>query len=406
MNKNKRSGYYGFTEEQSEYFEQLNKEYDNSLSPYACKNEDAIYRKPVKDNSPFRTAFNRDADSIVYSEIFRCYGNHANPLYFHRSNDILKRSFHTCLVSKISREIGRVLKLNCDLIETIALALDLGHAPFGQKGEEYLSDCRFAHTGKYFHHNVQSARIFRSVYNCNVSLQVLSGILCHNGNLTYKAYEPSPLKSFKEFDQQLERCYSDNDYQKSIHPNTLEGCVVRISDMIAQVADYNLVVYHSQSVPDRTYSFDAIPSYKNKDFINHLMINLVKNSMKKPYLRFDKEVFRNMTALIGERNVAFDMNEELNAPYETVIKPLMYGLYERLLHDVKSMNRESPIFDYMKNKVQGRGYFDCDPMLKIQSDPNDVVTDYIASMTDDSFIELCKYLHINDKLTASIGLKS
>lgn len=390
---------FGFSEKESEYLESVNREYDKRLSPYACKNNAAIYCKAAKENSPFRTPFNRDADVIFYSAVFHRYGIQENPLMFSRGYDLLRRSFHASLVSKMSREIGRVLKLNCDLIEAIVLGLDLGHTPFGDKGESYLSDCYFAHTGKYFRSNVQSARIFRSVLNCNVSLQVLSGILCHKGELTCHSYAPAPLNGFDLFDHQISECYRNSEFYKTLRPNTLEGCLVRVCDAIAYIAEGPTEIYRSQTVPDHAYTQDAIPTYKNKDFINHLMINLVKNSIESPSLNMDETVFRNMQTLIWERNVAFEMNEELNAPYETVIKPLIHALYERLLHDIAEMNKTSPIFDYMKDKIQGRGYFDCDPIIKTAADPNDIVTDFIASMTDDSFIETCKRLHICDELT-------
>ena len=86
---------------------------------------------------------------------------------------------------------------------------------------------------RYFNHNVHSARIFRNILKENMTVQTLSGIISHNGEKVCREYAPSKLHTFEEFDEVLENCYIDNHYHKTLRPNTLEGCVVRVSDMIA-----------------------------------------------------------------------------------------------------------------------------------------------------------------------------
>ena len=79
------------------------------------------------------------------------------------------------LVSRIARDIGRALGLNCDLIEAIGLGHDLGHTPFGHAGERFLNDIYHERTGRFFFHNVQSVRVLDALYGRNVSLQTLDG---------------------------------------------------------------------------------------------------------------------------------------------------------------------------------------------------------------------------------------
>ena len=98
------------------------------------------------------------------------------------------------LVSKIGRTIGRALSLNEDLIEAIALGHDLGHIPFGHVGERILSKLSLKHNEGYFHHNVQSARNLMVIEDLNISIQVLDGILCHNGEITLDKYYPKRKK--------------------------------------------------------------------------------------------------------------------------------------------------------------------------------------------------------------------
>ena len=97
------------------------------------------------------------------------------------------------LVSRIARDIGRALGLNCDLIEAIGLGHDLGHTPFGHAGERFLNDIYHERTGRYFFHNVQSVRVLDALYGRNVSLQTLDGVLCHNGEYEQRVFELSAL---------------------------------------------------------------------------------------------------------------------------------------------------------------------------------------------------------------------
>ncbi len=78
-------------------------------------------------------------------------------------------------------------------------------------------------------------RVLDKIFNLNISLQTLDGILCHNGEFECKEYRPSKLDNFKDFDAKVEECYIDQSAIDRLVPSTLEGCVVRISDMIAYI---------------------------------------------------------------------------------------------------------------------------------------------------------------------------
>lgn len=143
----------------------------------------------------------------------------------------------TCSSSPALRAISVApLGLNCDLIEAIGLGHDLGHTPFGHAGERFLNDIYHERTGRYFFHNVQSVRVLDALYGRNVSLQTLDGVLCHNGEYEQRVFELSDMGSFDQFDQTVEDCIATG-YSAIEHlrPMTLEGCVVRISDILAYV---------------------------------------------------------------------------------------------------------------------------------------------------------------------------
>lgn len=404
------SDYFVFTQGELQYLDSVNRAWDASLSPYAAKNSDAV-RLREQRYSIIRPSYAYDVDVILHSPLYNRYTDKTQVFSFYRNDDLTRRALHVQFVSKIARTIGRALRLNLDLIEAIALAHDMGHTPFGHKGEHFLSECyaqatkEDTDTPRYFHHNVHSARIFRYILNGSLTLQTLSGILSHNGEKVYKEYKPSSLSKFEEFDSILERCYSEEGFHKTLRPNTLEGCVVRISDMIAYAGKDRQDLYRARLITQKQFKSERLIGTKNRDIISNLVINIIKNSIDSPSLNMDEAVFRDLESLIKENSDIIYSNEGLNKPYDEIIKPLMKKLYAQLARDVKTRNFESPVFQhYLNDGIQGRCYRkDFNPTGAIVADPNEIVTDFIASMTDDYFIDICRHLHIDDALCEKIS---
>ena len=141
------------------------------LSRYACKFNEAIM---LSENSEdIRPTFFRDIDRIIHSLAYTRYIDKTQVYSFTKNDHITHRVLHVQLVSKIARTIGRSLKLNEDLIEAIALGHDVGHSPFGHKGEKYLNNiCQKEKIG-YFCHNAQSVRVLKDLEKLNISIQTL-----------------------------------------------------------------------------------------------------------------------------------------------------------------------------------------------------------------------------------------
>ncbi len=394
--------YFEFTESEKRYLEKINEDYDNNLSVYATKNTDAIRRYENTRYDIIRPAFSYDTDSIIHNPLYNRYADKTQVFSFYKNDDLTRRALHVQFVSKVAKTIGRALKLNQELIEAMALGHDMGHTPFGHKGEEYLSQCYaegcLKRTGekRYFNHNVHSARIFRYILKTNISLQTLSGILSHNGEKVCKEYTPSKLDNFKDFDDILESCYTDNDFHKSLRPNTLEGCGVRISDMIAYAGKDRQDLYKTGLVPAERFKKERLIGIKNRDIISNMVANIIKNSIDSPSLNMDEEVFDDLRDLISENYKIIYGDERLNAPYEDGVKPLMKGLYERLTDDLINENKESYVYKhYLNDYIMGSSYKDKEGYVTGSVD--DIVCDFIASMTDDYFVDICKVLHINDE---------
>ena len=125
------------------------------LSEYAVKNSQAHRRFAEKDVH-YRPPFALDRDRIFYSGAFRRYTGKTQVIYFVSllDEELSSRSIHTLSVAQIAKTIGRLLSLNTDLIEAIALSHDLGHPPFGHDGEQFLSKISVSKGIGQFHHNL------------------------------------------------------------------------------------------------------------------------------------------------------------------------------------------------------------------------------------------------------------
>lgn len=400
--------YFEFTAGEEKYLESINENFDKQLSPFAAKNSECIRLKDKTKYDIIRPPYSYDVDLIIHSPLYNRYTDKTQVFSFYRNDDLTRRALHVQYVSKIAKTIGRALKLNLDLIEAIALGHDMGHTPFGHKGETFLSECYQTGTNKngqkrYFNHNVHSARIFRSILNYKLTLQTFSGIISHNGEKVCKEYTPSELTTFTDFDILMENCYTVNHFHKKLHPNTLEGCVVRISDMIAYAGKDRQDLYRAKLITEKQFREKRLIGTKNSAIISNLVVNIIKNSIDSPSLNMDEEVFDDLKDLIDENNQIIYGNQELNQPYFEIIHPLMRELYSRLVNDVETRNFDSPVFKhYLNDSIQGNCYRD-KQSRSIVADPNEIVTDFIASMTDDYFIDICKTLHINDSVLE--GLK-
>jgi dGTPase len=130
---------------------------DQFLAPYALKNKENEGRIYSEEEDPYRTNFQRDRDRIIHSKAFRRLGYKTQVFVNTEGDNYRTRLTHSLEVSQLSRSIASVLRLNKDFSETIALAHDLGHTPFGHAGEDILHNLMQHHGG--FEHNKQSLRI-------------------------------------------------------------------------------------------------------------------------------------------------------------------------------------------------------------------------------------------------------
>ncbi len=158
-------------------------------SIYACDPDRSRGRLFAEPPSKTRSPFRRDCDRVIHSTAFRRLKHKTQVFVFHEGDHYRTRLTHSLEVAQIARALARQLGLDEDLTETLALAHDLGHPPFGHAGERALDACLQAHGG--FDHNAQTLRVVTSLEHrypefdgLNLTWESLEGIVKHNGPLT------------------------------------------------------------------------------------------------------------------------------------------------------------------------------------------------------------------------------
>ncbi len=353
----------------------------------------SIRRNPEHDKANlWRPAFVRDAEKILHCPYYNRYGDKTQVFSLYKNDDITRRALHVQLVSRIARNIGRMLGLDTDLIEAISLGHDIGHTPFGHAGEKFLDVLSMEKTGRHFMHNLHSVRVLDEIFKYNISLQTLDGILCHNGENEMRNYIPWSTKSFEDFDNMYAKCYTDKEYANSIMPSTREACVVRISDLIAYIGkDRQDAMKTGLLKGYECFSNTSLGNF-NAAIINNMIVNVIENSYDKDYIGMDEECFNNLKEAKKENYDKIYYSKEVSSVQKDVIAPMFTQLYSKLMHDIESSNKNSPIFkqhiDYINN---ARRYYSTTDYL--ETDKNQIIIDYIASMTDDYLVELYDFFY-------------
>lgn len=362
------------------------------LSPFAARDEDAVYERADAPD-PARPAFERDVDRILNNAFYRRCMDKTQVFPFHRNDDLTRRAFHLQLVSRTARKIASALRLNTGLTEAIALGHDMGHPPFGHTGEKILSELVQTRTGRFFNHNVHSVRLLRTVAGRNLSLQTLNGVLCHCGETAFHEYRPEPCAGFAALDALMDLCSRERDAGKTLRPSTLEGCVVRVCDILAYLGkDRQDALSVGALAPERYAVADNILGGTNREFIANASANIIKNSIGKDHLAMDAEV---LEAILRIKQLNYkEIYSKANETLEALVRPMMKRLYERFVEDVRAGNNDSWIFRHHLDAWMLR-----DDAAYRDQDADAIVVDYLASMTDDYFIDLFNELHPNEAVS-------
>ena len=352
---------------------------EDNLSIYACKDKDAIR---FGDYTPdTRPNYFRDIDKIIHSMSYARYMDKTQVFTEQKNDHITKRMLHVQLVSKIARHIGRALSLNEDLIEAIALGHDVGHVPYGHVGEKILDKISHEYNEGNFMHNVQSVRTLMNIEKngegLNLCVQVLDGILCHNGEEFLSRYDYKN-KTPEEFIEDYKKCYNDKHFGNTLLPMTLEGCVVRVSDGIAYIGrDFEdairLGIVNKEDFPK---DIANIIGDTNASIINVIVNNIINESLDKNYIAMSKDIYEAMNKLksFNGEKVYSKANSKTDINY---IEEKFRVVFTNFLNQLNSKDLNSDIYKLYLNNMND-SYKSTNSNVRI-------ILDYIAGMTDEFF---------------------
>ena len=301
------------------------------LSPFAMQSVNTKGREKPETPCPMRTEFQRDRDRIIYSKAFMRLKNKTQVFFSPEGDHYRTRLTHTLDVSQVARSIARILSLNEDLAEAIALGHDLGHTPFGHAGER----CLYKLSSRGFKHNEQSLRVVdvleKDGQGLNLTFEVRDGILNH---------------------------------KMSLHPATLEGQAVSLADRISYIShDIDDAIRAGMiTVDDLPHSAINVLGKTTGERINRCIRSIYSASVNKPQVTMEAEVFEALTEV---RKYMFD---------NVYLSPMAKTEEETALRMITAM------FDYFtknKDKLPER-------YLKLldRFDLDTVLCDYLSSMTD------------------------
>ena len=353
--------------------------HESLYSPLAATSADAV-RRHNRKAPDIRTPYSRDADRIIHTRAYTRYIDKTQVFYLVENDHITHRVIHVQLVSRIARTIGRSLRLNEDLIEAIALGHDIGHIPYGHFGESCLSDlCWQNGIGKFFH-NVQSVQSLDRIEDCDLTMQVLDGILCHNGEADDIRIATEPCTTWAAFDKKVQDNASG---RRNRPPMTLEGCVVKFADTIAyigrDVQDAREIglLPAERSIPEECRE---VLGDTNREIIITLIYDLIKNSdcEDEGYIAYSRDIEKALIKLrdFSQKNIY--NNPRLISEREKI--RTMYGtLFTTYIDDLEQNRTSSRIFsDFVNTSWINSGY-------RNAATHAELVRDYIAGMTDRYF---------------------
>ena len=371
---------------------------DYSLLATPLRSSGRIYKEKT---SKFRTHYQRDRDRIIHSTAFRRL-KHKTQVFVNTSSDHFRtRITHSMEVSQIARTLGKIFKLNEDLCETLSLAHDLGHPPFGHAGEKALDTCMKNFGG--FDHNIQTLRIvtilekkYYKFNGLNLTLETLDGLIKHNG----------PILNKDKYENILGKNIFKNKINYIKSPS-LEAQLSSISDDIA---------YNSHDLEDGLNAgFFSLNELKNIPLISGIvkthLRKLKKNNKDLIYRQVTRDLINKLVSDVirtTSLNIKREKIKSIKNVYKTKIKLVTFSNEMRLFDkEIKLfLNKKMYNNPVVLNKTKQGSIIISSLFKKIREKPSKFIKinelkmftierricDFIAGMTDRYAINLYKSL--------------
>ncbi len=364
------------------YFEDLELKILSPIAVKAATSKGRRYDEPPSSN---RTCFQRDRDRIIHAKAFRRLKHKTQVFIATESDHYRSRLTHTLEVAQISRHLARLLRVNEDLSEAIALAHDLGHTPFGHSGERELNLLMKDFGG--FEHNLQSRRIvdqletkYPNFPGLNLSFEVREGLIKHT--TPWDNPQTEGLEGFKSIEAQVcniadEIAYNNHDLDDGLRAgllteNALCANITLWREAKKVIQSQYVNVTEMQLI---TLINSHIISEQVDDVLAHTEMSLKKESIqsvdqiqsyKKPFVSFSKEMFEKNKELRNYLFAHFYSHIDvyrMNKKGQSIIR----NLFNAFMADAKLMpdTYRKRIANHEKNQSKER-----------------IICDYIAGMTD------------------------
>ena len=357
------------------------------------KSNGRIYRESI---SKYRTPFQRDRDRIIHSASFRRL-KHKTQVFVNTEGDHYRtRITHSIEVAQIARSIARYLNLNEDLAETLSLAHDLGHTPFGHAGEDSLNECMEDYGG--FDHNLQTLRIIMFLENkyfkfkgLNLSIETLEGLLKHNGPVedTDLVNKLIGLKTFKRkinfktypsLEAQISAisddiAYNNHDIQDGINAN-----LFKLEELMEIDFFKSIYLKYKKKINKKNYKIATYQIIRDSIdlMIRDLLANTQKN-LKELKIKSAKEVVKSDKLIVSFSNTLDNSEKEI----KLFLRSKMYNNKSVLRKNQRGKVIIKKLFNIIKSKP--RKFLTKDQLTK---DKYRAISDFISGMTDRYAINL------------------
>ena len=351
-----------------------------------------------ESSNQYRTPFQRDKDRIVHSASFRRL-KHKTQVFVNTEGDHYRtRITHSIEVSQISRSIAKYLKLNDDLTETLSLAHDLGHTPFGHAGENALNDCMINHGG--FDHNLQTLRIVMFLENkylkfrgLNLTIETLDGLLKHNGPImnTSKVNKIVGLKNFKKkinfkkfpsLESQISSISDDIAYNNHDIQDGIKANLFKLNDLI-EINFFN-EIYLSYKKYIKKKNKNILIYQIIRDSIDLMVKDLIKNTienLKKNNIRNIHKIYNSDNQIVCFSNKFKDIEKEIRS----FLRQKMYNNKNVLIKNKEGKKIVKKLY-YLISRNPNK-FLNKD---RLRYDKTRSIADFISGMTDRYAINLYK----------------
>ena len=377
------------------------KYYEDYLKKYAVKSINSKGRIHKEKENSTRSPYQRDRDRIVHSSSFRRL-KHKTQVFVNTEGDHYRtRLTHSMEVSQIARTLARTLHLNEDLSETLSLAHDLGHTPFGHAGEEVLRDCMENYGG--FDHNIQTLRIvtlienkYYNFYGLNLTIDTLDGLIKHNGPvLNLKNFNKILgkeifknkiiFKTFPSLESQVSAISDDIAYNNHDLEDGLRAGLFSVDQIKSLPVVGNIIKKHIKK--QKKYRKEIIINQITRELINFMVIDVIKNTKKNIKLYKIKK----LRDVLNHNSKIVDFSDKVKKVDLQIKHFLKINMYNNKKVVVNTNIGKIIIEDLFKYLIKKPKKFINKNLLK-RNDVERVVADFIAGMTDRFAINLHKQI--------------